>query len=267
MRNLGCAWLFLVVILSSEAQFAVEPARTTKANVEMTINNLGIIGNSFRGTYSKSEDSNPDPWGSCEYPKKSSLERLFNGGLWIGGIVEGGQIAVSTGAISSASGYQTGAAGYEFTAASKLIRRSNLLDNPNYSAFSVSQEDIMADFTDRNTFVPGTSQLITGHVNPLFVDVHMEAYNWNFSSADFFIPLTFTIKNSGTKLIDSVYIGYWSDFVVRNVSITPPGGTPFFASGGNVFVDSLCMAYEFDADDINPNSKGYAGLKFFRCGR
>lgn len=255
--------LFTALFIKSNfgwSQGYVEFGRTTQANIDMTMNNLGIIGNSFRGVYSASQGG----WGSCEYPRGSGIEHIFNGGLWIGGKIEGNTIAVSTGAISSSQGYSTGASGYEFTApiGSKLLQRSILLDNQFYNPKAISHQDLVGDFTDRNILVPGSQQQIVNHRQPLFVDVHFEAYNWNFSSANFFVPLNFTIKNTSDKRIDSIYVGFWSDFVVRNVNINPPGGTPFFSGGGNAYIDSLQIAYEYDAENLTANAKSYIGVKF-----
>ena len=95
---LGQAFIFFFIIqsLTAFSQGFVDQARTTQANIEMTINNLAIVGNGFRGVWSAANGG----WGSCEYPAQSGIEHMFNGGLWIGGQVNG-QKLVSTGAISS----------------------------------------------------------------------------------------------------------------------------------------------------------------------
>jgi len=245
--------------------------RTTKGNVEVTISNLGNIGNSFRGSYSN-PPSSEDGWGSVEFPAKSGVEHVFFGGLWIGAEREG-QKLVSTGAIGTSNGYQTGGSGFELTAAigSKINTRSTLFDDPFFSPNAVSHQDFVSDLTDKNILVPGSSQQIVNHIQPLNVDVHFEAYNWNFSSANFFVPLNFTIKNTGDKRLDSLFVGYWCDFVVRNVKINPPGGTPFFSSGANGFidvatvngvVDTLYAAYEYDAEDVGYNAGSYGSVQF-----
>lgn len=259
-RLFSFLFLFTSTLCTVLSQGFVDFARTTQGNIEMTVNNLGIIGNSFRGVYLPANGG----FGSCEFPKGSGIEHLFNGGLWVGGLIDGNVVAVSTGAVSSSQGYATGAAGYEFTApiGSRLRFRSSLLDNEFYSPTAVSHQDIIGNFTDKNILVPGSQQQITGHTNPLGLDIEMQVYNWNFTSANFFIPITFKIKNTGGKRIDSVYIGFWSDFVVRNININPPGGTPFFSGGGNGYIDSLDIAYEWDAENITANARSYVGVKY-----
>ncbi|MDX2188712.1 MAG: hypothetical protein SFY32_02505 [Bacteroidota bacterium] len=235
----------------------MEYGLTKQANIELTVNNLGIIGNGFRGKYSS------DSWGSCEYPAKSGIEHLFNGGLWVGGIING-QKLVSTGAISSSQGYSTGAKGYELTAelGATLQQKSKLVDNEFYAIDAVSHQDLIGNCTDKNILVPGSNQQIADHKIPLNLDIHFEAYNWNFSSANYFVPLKFDIKNTGTKTIDSVWVGYWANFVIRDVNINIPGGTPFYSSGGNAYVDSLSLSYQWDAENITYNTQSYVGLKF-----
>ena len=121
---------FLVSLLSfcgnGHAQSFDEKV-TSVSNVGMTVNNLGMIGNAFSGSYQVQD------FPSCEYPRGSGIEHLFDGGLWVGAI-KNGQARVSTGAVDDPSGYSTGKAGFEFTAeeGAQLKERSSLEDNPNF---------------------------------------------------------------------------------------------------------------------------------------
>ncbi len=254
---------FLTCFFSStNAQNSFEEKVTSASNLAMTINNLGMIGNGFSGSYQV------QGFPSCEYPKGSGIEHLFDGGLWVGAIVEG-QSDVSTGAVDDPSGYSTGKSGFEFSAepGSGLVERSSLVDNPNYSPKAVSHEDFVARFTDANRRVPGTEIRISDHEDPLGITVNYETYNWNFNFANFFVILNFEIKNTGDQVLDSLHTGYWMDGVVRNVNITPPGGSPFYNKGGNGYIDSLQMAYEFDASGDTAYTKSYIGLKFLGAER
>ncbi len=247
----------LFLVLTVQAQRSFEEKVTSASNISMTVNNLGMVGNAFSGSYQV------QGFPSCEYPKNSGIEHLFDGGLWLGAIVEG-QSHVSTGAVDDPSGYSTGKAGFEFTAdpGSGLKTRSSLIDNPNYSAKAVSHEDFVSRFTDKNRRVPGTQIQIKDHEDPLGVTVDYETYNWNYNFANFFVVLNYEITNTGNQTLDSFHSGFWMDGVVRNVNITPPGGSPFFNKGGNGYIDSLQMAYEFDATGDTAYTKSYIGLKF-----
>ncbi|MEL6592136.1 MAG: hypothetical protein AAFQ87_13945 [Bacteroidota bacterium] len=230
---------------------------TSAGNVAGTITNLGSVGNSFNGSF------NVEEFPSLEYPAGSNIEHIFDGGLWIGGLVNG-QVAVSTGAVDDASGYATGKAGFEFTSKIPLSERSSLFDSPFFTPEAISHQDYVSTFTDSAiSFFNGSSNLpIAGHLTPLGVEVEFQSYNWNFSFANFFLILNFRIKNVNTVPIDSLFLGYWMDGVVRNVQITPPGGTAFYNKGGNGFIDSLGMGYEFDALGDIGFTDSYLGLKY-----
>ena len=230
---------------------------TSAGNIATTLSNLGLIGNSFSGSF------NVQGFPSCEYPANSGIEHVFEGGLWIGGILNG-QVAVSTGAVDDASGYGTGKRGFEFTSTTALRERSTLFDSPFYTPEAVSHQDFVSTFTDANTSVnTGSGNIqIVDHLAPLNVTIDFESYNWSFSFANFFVILNFRITNTNQVPIDSIYLGYWIDGVIRNVNITPPGGTAFFNKGGNGFIDSLNMGYEFDATGDIGYTDSYLGTKY-----
>lgn len=255
--------IFLLLCLTGRMVFAqgyYDEKVTSVSNVSATISNLGLIGNAFSGSFQVLG------YPSCEFPANSGIEHLFEGGLWLG-INNGGFKDVTTGAGDDPSGYSTGKAGFEYTAdlGAKILERSTLLDNPYFSTTAVSHQDFVSDFTDKNTIVPGSGSpgiAINQHTRPLMADVHFEAYNWNFSFANFFVVMDFTITNNSTSPWDSFYIGFWSDGVVRNVNITPPGGSAFYNKGGNGFIDSIYLGYEFDANGDIGYTDSYVGLKF-----
>lgn len=257
-KKIAMAALLCSASLHVAAQASFDEKLTTAGNIRMTVNNLGMIGNAFRGSY------NVLGYPSCEFPANSGIEHLFQGGMWIGCLINNSQVAVSSGAVDDASGYSTGKGGFEFTAevGASLKEQSSLIDNPLYNPRAISHQDLIADFSDKNTVVPGTAIPISNHQFPLGADVHFEAYNYNFNFANYFVILNYTITNNSANTWDSVYIGYWKDGVVRNVNITPPGGSAFFNKGGNGYLDSLCIAYEFDATGDPGFTNSYVGLKF-----
>lgn len=223
------------------AQGFVDEKLTSASQIATAVANIGFIGNAFRGNYSRD-------FPSCEFPRGSGIEHVFQGGLWVGGFVNG-QPRVSTAAFNSSRGYSTGQSGFEFTApvGSRIVERSTRFNSPFYRSDAVSHQDMVFDFTDKNVLIPGsTNILISGHV-PLGLDVHCEVYNWDENSSNFFVFFNYQIINTGTNRIDSVHVGFWSDGVVRNVNRTLPGGTPFFNKGGNYVIDSLYTAYEWDS--------------------
>ncbi|MBI1315248.1 hypothetical protein GC167_00080 [bacterium] len=242
------------------AQTSFEEKTTDASNMRLNVTNLGTFGNAWRGY----RDGSGDP--SCEYPAGSGIEHLFEGGLWIGGLENGGNIRVSTSAYDNSQGYAPGRAGFEFTAApgSGLTERSTLKDSRFFSLNAVSHQDYVAEFTDENTVIPGTGIPISSHTNPMQVDFRMETYNWNYSFSDFMVIVNLRIVNAGPNFFDDLYVGLWNNTVVRNVNITPAGagGAVFYSQGGNGFLDSLNLAYCYDASGDVGFTESYIGQRF-----
>ncbi len=232
---------------------------TTTGSIGLTVSNFGTFGDGFA-------IQSPTDQPSCEYPRSSGIEHLFVGGLWVGGKRDNGSIFVTTGARDIPS-LRDVAAGFEFTNSEDpldvVFERSSIIDNPFFSPEAISHQDFIADFTDSNTVVPGTTIRIPQHV-PINVSAHLESYAWNFPFADAFVIFNYTIKNTGRERLNDVYISLWADMVVRNTNITPPRvGAPFFQNVGNGYVDSLRMAYSYDFDGDPGFTEGglYIGLK------
>lgn len=233
---------------------------TNASNVRLSMTNVGTLGNAFRGYRDGSGRQ------SCEFPAGSGIEHLFEGGIWVGGLIDGSLVAVSTSAYDAPSGYSTGRGGYEFTAQPGAIlrERSSLFDSPFFTPEAVSHQDYVAVFSDKNLLVPGTNIPISGHTQPLNVEVEMKAFNWNYTFSDFFVILNYTITNQSTSNIDSVYIGLYNNTVVRNINVTPAGsgGAAFYNKGGNGFIDTLYMAYCFDHSGDAGFTESYISQKF-----
>jgi hypothetical protein len=259
--NLNLLLVICITIWFTEVKAqTISEKVTSECNIVMTINNLGIIGNAFNGSYV----ANP-PFPSCRYPKSSDIEHLFTGGLWVGGLKQG-QPVVTTGAFEAGRGYSVGGANFEFVApfGSVLQERSSLISKQDlYSPAAISHQDFISEFTDTafRGVVPGTQFPIPGY-NPLGLSVKMETYNWNFPYSNFFVILNFRIINVGQDSIVNPYVGYWADGAVRNVRVSPPGTTNFFGTGGNAYIDSLNAVYEYDATGDTASTRSYMAIKY-----
>ena len=226
---------------------------TSIGQIGLTVTNIGVIGNSFRGPFSQGAPS-------CEYPIGSGIEHLFDGGLWVGAFVRG-QPLVSTGAAGDdANGYDPGDAGYEFTFRSGITERSSIFDAQFYDPRAISHQDFLTDFSDSSLRIPGSNTTIREH-SPIFADVHLESYAWNFPFADFFVILNYSVTNASQDPWDNVYLGLWADFVIRNVRVTAPRGTDFFSHGANGFIDSLQLVYVYDYDGDPGFTDSYVSAK------
>ena len=230
---------------------------TNVGNIGLTVTNFGTYGHGFTKW--------PDQ-PSCEYPLGSGIEHIFDGGLWVGGFIRGNSVPyVTTGAVDAASVSSRGG-GFEYTNSpgSEVLERSTLFDSPYYSPYAISHQDFVMDYSDTNKIFPESGEVIEGH-NPLGLSVHQETYAWDFSFANFFVILNYTIKNTSSKYIDSVYVGLWTDAVVRNTKITGrPSGSAFFNKGGDGYNDSIKIAYEFDATGDPGFTDSYVGIQY--CG-
>lgn len=225
---------------------------TNVGNIGLTITNFGMYGHGF--TLWPRQPN-------CEYPKGSGIEHIFDGSLWVGGIVDG-QIKVTTGAVDAASVGARGG-GFEFTnaEASVIIENSSLLTSKFFSPDAISHQDFIAEYSDTST------RLLSGEVipdhNPLGIAVRQESYAWNFPFADFFVIMNYWIKNVSDKPIEDIYVGLWTDAVVRNTNITSPRvGSPFYTHGGNGYIDSLRLGYEFDYDGDPGFTDSYFAVKY-----
>ena len=250
-----------ISVIAQENQIILQKTMDDDNSKYTRVGNIGLTITNF-GTYGHGFSLWPDQ-PSCEYPIGSGIEHIFDGGLWIGGIIRGNsEPFVTTGAVDATSVSARGG-GFEYTnkTGEKVVERSSLFDSPAYQPSAISHQDFVMDFTDSN-IVLSNGEPITGH-NPLGVVVHHETYAWNFPFADFFVIMNYTIKNTSAKFIDSVYVGLWTDAVVRNTRITGrPSGSAFFNKGGNGYNDSIKIAYEFDSNGDPGFTDSYLGIQY-----
>ncbi|MGE5679957.1 MAG: hypothetical protein ACM34K_03675, partial [Bacillota bacterium] len=205
---------------------------TNVGNIGLTLTNFGMYGNGFSGRWPKQP--------SCEYPIGSGIEHIFAGGLWIGGYVSKDAAGtgrtgpfVTTGAVDKSSVSSRGG-GFEYTnlPGKRISERSSLLTSKYFSPNAVSHQDFVMDFVDTNrVLLSSNNEAIPDHI-PLGLSIHQEAYVWNYTFANFFVIMNYWIKNVSDKYIDSVFAGLWTDTVIRNTIISPPGTSNFFTRGG-----------------------------------
>ena len=223
-----------------------EQGNVDVGNIGFRVSNYGALGE----PNVRNQPSGPP---SMEYPLNSGIEHLFEAGLWIGAQYRG-QTVVSTGSVDAASGYSRGGSGFEMTPLSPLRQRSSIPQSDNFSQAAISQQDFTTRFTDSFTIIPGTQTPISGHERPIGAVVDMKTYAWDFNFANYFVMVDYTIRNASAFPWDSVYLGMWSDLVVRNVNVTQDGGGNFFNNGGNGYIDSLQSIYVFQA---NPSADDF----------
>ncbi len=255
-HKISLLFFFFVQIAFVFSQQSFSRETVEIGNIGLSVTNAGTVGR---------PDVRNDPQGppSMEYPLNTGIEHLFEGGIWIGAKVNG-QVAVSTASVDAVAGYISGASGFEFAAeqGNTIQRRSKLTSDDNFSFDAISHEDYLIDFSDSNTIIPGTSIQITDHDLPLNAGVRLETYAWNFSFADFFVIMNYTITNYSTNNWDSVYLGLWTDLVVRNVNVATDVGAAFFNKGGEGILDSMFALYKFDVNGDPGYTESYGATQF-----
>jgi hypothetical protein len=249
--------LLLIAIQFRQAHSQVRSdfKSTNVGRIGLTINNFGTIG---RPTVRSNSLGPP----SMAFPRGSGIEHLFEAGIWIGALVDG-QVRVSTSSVDASSGYVTGAAGFEFTQLSTIRERSKLTSSNNFSSAAISHQDFLFSLTDSFVIIPGTSIPISNHVNPLGVVLNVETYAWNFSFADYFVIVNYKVTNNSSKRWDSVWLGMFSDLIVRNINVTRDAGSNFFNKGRNG-IDTkykAVYAYQSIGDDIDYTAS-YGAIQF-----
>ena len=264
---LRSAFLFLftwILVLDVSAQNVFERKAVEVSNLGISFTNVGTIGRPNVRNVPVGEPS-------MEYPRGSGTEHLFEAGIWLGANVNG-EIRVSTSAVTNAAGYSQGAAGFEFTNDGALfLERSSLQNNPNFSPVAISHQDLIATFTDRNTTIG--NQAIAGHTTPLYADITMESYNWNFGFTEALTIIKYEITNNSQDTWQDVFFGIYSDMVVRNITTTVETGSAFFNKGGMGWLDEQYAMYIFDrgsSDQPRVNTYGsnvilgteYRGVEF-----
>lgn len=233
---------------------------TNVGNIGLTVTNFGVYGHGF-----VLWPRQP----SCEFPLGSGIEHLFDGGIWIGAYTANDSLGsgrlgpfVTTAAVDAASVAARGG-GFEFTNKPKarVIELSSLPDSKVYSPNAISHQDFYMEYSDTSRTLAG-GEPIPDHT-PLGVYITNRSYAWNLSFANNFIIMDYWIKNVSNKFLDSIYVGLWTDAVVRNTNVTSPrsGGT-FYDKGGNGYSITNKIAYEFDAIGDIGFTDSYFGVQF-----
>ncbi len=258
--------IFLLITLigilfnNAIAQVPFSQKATNVGRIGVGFSNAGTVGNPNTVRLNRQSKN----W-SMQYPQGTGREHLFEAGIWIGAQVDG-QALVSTSAVDNSSGYSTGTAGYEFTQLGDIKERSKKRNSNNFSSQAISDQDFVTSFTDSFVVVPGSSIPISSHTNPLGAVVKLETYTWSNSTSDFFVIANYEITNKSNKKWDSVWLGNWSDIVVRNIQVTVDGnGSAYYAKGRNGFDRQNMAVYGYlaraDANDYD-FTKTYGAIQF-----
>lgn len=266
--------ILITLIAKSEllhAQFTddVFDKFTSVGQLGLAVTNFGVLGNGWNKINGRIQPS-------CQYKQKTEIvreqvEHFSYAGLWIGGKVNG-ERRVSTAIVDGV--FESGQEGFEFFANSGIKIQSSISSTSTdsmaqyYSPYAISHQDFITDFKDYG-LSPNDNYGIPNHT-PLGIDVHLETYAWNFSFADAFVILNYTIKNSSTETIRNIYTGMWVDASVANMNYTnkyePGGGFSWYDNldGFDATLDAAgfkrYIAYQYDADGDDGWAESYVGV-------
>ncbi|MDI6400893.1 hypothetical protein QLX67_02710 [Balneolaceae bacterium ANBcel3] len=260
----GLSFIFVILVMlfcrdTVHAQYQFDRKAVEISNMGLSITNVGTLGR-------PNVRNQPTGLPSMEFPRGSGTEHLFEAGIWLGARVEG-SIRVSTAAVTHPAGYDTGTPGFEFTNDGRVVaERSTLVDSDAFATNAISHQDLLAFFTDSSRVVNNIP--IPGHEQPLYADVALESYNWNFGFAEGLSILRYDITNRSNDVWEDFYVGMYSDMVVRNVNTTLDTGSDFFNKGGFGYLDEdgredggdhLYALYVFDLGSTDdPSFNTYA---------
>ena len=243
---------------------------TSVGNLGLTITNFGILGNGWN----RMEDGSIHP--SCQYKQQTEIareqiEHFSYAGLWLGGIVNG-QRRVSTSIVDGV--FEAGNEGFELFADSPITIQSSISSTTQdsmaqfYSPSATSHQDMISNFKDYNE--SESDNLGIPNHTPLGIDIHLEAYAWNYSYADAFVILNYSFKNSSTDTIHDIYAGIWADPSVANFNYTDyytPGGGFSWYDNLNGYDESedeagfnRNIAYQYDTDGDDGWAESYIGV-------
>lgn len=236
---------FASVLLMASCALAAAPAqglaqtpgryvvRVADGNrVGLTVSNYGFIGNNF---VSRAP--------SFEFPLGSGYEHMARAGLWVGAIGlddEGAFTGVSAGVVDNSQG-SGGPSETEFTPVGDVIsERSQLANSDFYTPDAISDQDLIATFSDATPRPPSGFQS-QAH-RPLKLDVRQTALGFTLPAAQDFTVLRYTVVNRGAPL-RQVWLGMYVQLVSgdKNAYATWP---PSSSSGPRSWYYSTYFDYD-----------------------
>ncbi len=179
--------------------------------VWMTISNYGTIGTGFGSVEARDREAlriRHSP--SFEFPAGTQNEYLYEGGIWIGGI-----IGIDTLVSISASDSR---ANFEWVSFDTLVESSDNKGNRFYDPRAVAEQQYYGRYTD-TVALRGVDELENRAHKPLNLEVCQTSYAWADRFARQFILIECWVRNVGYRAIDAMVFGIYVDADVGNNTI------------------------------------------------
>lgn len=265
------AVLLLLTALSGPAM-AQTPARyvarfASANRVGLTVTNYGFAGNNF---ISRSP--------SFEFPLGSGYEHMARAGLWVGAVAlddEGAFTGVTAAVVDNSQG-SGGPSETEFTPLGDAIsERSQLANSDVYSPDAVSDQDLLATYTDA---VPkAASGFQSQRHRPLKVDVRQTVLSFTLPAAQDFVVVRYTVINRGAPL-RQVWLGQYAQLVSgdKNAYATwPPSSSSGprswyysslieYDSTRTLFQERFCLSLPYPDACLQSYAPPWVGVKLLR---
>ncbi len=207
-----------------------------KGNLWVTVTNWGFIGNfNQTSTMAMDDPEYPGLWApQCEYPGNSDVQYLYQGGLWVGALVqEAGyefpRVSIGTAGWVEGHEFQPGEAGglpqeeHGIRERSTIPNTYNRLGEAVYSPDAIAEQDFIAIYSDTLTESFWVQDdVIDGPHFPLGIRVEQRSYSWSYNYAQEFILIDYVVKNIASNFLKNLYVGLYIDGDVGWVGETLP---------------------------------------------
>jgi hypothetical protein len=174
-------------------------------NMVLSVTNYGCFGSTDHWLDCETLESDI----SCEFPAGTQQMYLYIGALRVGAIV-GQDTLVSAGYGLKDTGPRTFSEGLEMLPCSEpecgIVKKSNIRLDPNYDENTVSDLDMIAEYTDTLTYKDLRWQYLFWHT-PLNLKVTQKSYSWGVDFAQDFILIDYDIQNIGETNLEDVFVG------------------------------------------------------------
>jgi len=203
--------------------------------LHLCVSNWGFFGSGpGHSAYSLNESKggcfNPNPdeevlAPSAEYPAGSKIEYLFWGGLWVGALVDGHPYTT----VGCDGWWWIHEMWPDAGEAGAIKERSIRPTAPCYSPEAISEQDIIAVYTDTSADIPLSPwkpeewDWDERKHFPLGLQITQQSYSWSYEYAEDFVLIDFFIKNIEVRKLEKVYMGLYIDADVLHKDESPYG--------------------------------------------
>jgi hypothetical protein len=196
-----------------------------KGSLWMTVTNWGFIGNFTQSSTQAMDDPEyPGQWApQCEYPGNSHVEYLYQGGLWVGALVQQGgsefpRVSIGTAGWVEGQEFQPGVVGglpqeeHGIRERTTIPNSYNRLGEAVFDSTAIAEQDFLAVYCDtlKEAFWV-KPDVVDGPHFPLGIRIEQRSYSWSYNYAQEFILIDYTVTNIASNFLKNLYVGLYID--------------------------------------------------------